>query len=882
MKTKSVITGTGRNNKLMFSLSEFGMIPSLRVFACLLFCFAGINSLPASNGKPLDYFLDDIPYDDGVPSPKDFLGFQIGEWHLHHALLAHYMDLLAESSSRATIYEYGRSHEHRPLQHLVVTSKENQQRLKEIRERHLQLTDPEISGDIDITDMPLVVLLGYGVHGNEPSAHNAAPLVAYHLVAGQDDYIEEVLDNMVIIIDPSLNPDGQDRFASWVNRHRSNTLNPDPNNREFRDAWPGSRTNHYWFDLNRDWLPVVHPESRGRVQTYHQWMPNINTDHHEFGSNNTFFFQPGEPSRVNPRTPQRTDDLTLDVAKFHAAAFDLIGQPYYMQQGFDDFYYGKGSSYPDVHGCIGILFEQASSRGHRRKTAHGILDFAQTIRNQVVVSFSTIEAGLDMRTTLLEHLRWFYNSAIEEASQEDFAAWVFGDPYDQGRNYHMLDILDMHQVEVYDLSEPIDVGGQEFAPGNAWVVPLQQPQYRLIQSMFETVHSFEDSLFYDVSTWTKPLAMNLPYGRIESARMLRSLQAERAGKPHRPSGILHGGPAEMAYLFHWDDYYAPRALYYIQNKGLRTRVATSPFTMLAGGEMRDFYYGAIMVSLRSQDKSPERVHKIVQEAATFAGIDIYAAETSLAREGIHLGSPSFASLDKPGIIMPVGRGTNSREAGEVWHMLDQRFHMPVTKVESDRMAGVDLSRYNLMVMVSGNYNNLGERGQEALKAWLDDGGTIIAFGAANRWLEGQEMIGMEWVETPEADDPDMLPFSSRRNIRGARRISGSIFNARIDITHPLFYGYRNSYLPVHVSGTLAAETTDDPFANPMIFDEDALLSGYAWEGYKDLLDNTAGIIVHRNGRGRIISIMHNPNFRGYWFGTGKMFMNSLFFGPLVR
>lgn len=855
---------------------------NLFLFSCLFFCLAGMNALAAGNAKPLDYFLDDIPYADEVPSPEEFLGFQIGEWHLHHALLAQYMNLLAESSPRASIYEYGRSHEHRPLQHLVITSEENQQRLEEIRERHLQLTDPAVSGDLDISGMPLVVLLGYGVHGNEPSAHNAAPLVAYHLVAGQDDYIEEVLDNMVIIIDPSLNPDGQDRFASWVNRHRSKTLNPDPSNREFRDVWPGSRTNHYWFDLNRDWLPVVHPESRGRVKAYHQWKPNINTDHHEFGSNNTFFFQPGEPARVNHRTPQRTDDLTLEVARYHAAAFDAIGQPYYMQQGFDDFYYGKGSSYPDVQGSIGILFEQASSRGHRRETDHGILDFAQTIRNQVVVSFSTIEAGLNMRTTLLDHLRWFYRTALEESENKDFAAYIFGDPYDRGRNYHKLDILDHHEIKVYELTEPVELNGQRYEPGRAWLVPLEQPQYRLVQSVFETVHTFEDSLFYDVSTWTKPLAFNLPYTTIDSHRQLRSLLGEKVSQPERPSGALHGEKAGMAYVFDWDEFYAPKALYALQRKGLRTRVATSPFHMQAGGEKRAFHYGAVIVTLQSQEMPEADVHELVRNAAEYAGIDIYAAETSLVAEGIHLGSPSFRNLHKPRVIMPIGSGTNSREAGEVWHLLDQRFSMPVTKVELDRMTGVDLSRYNVMVMVSGSYNNLGERGVKALSDWIENGGTVVAFGSANRWLKQQELIEMTWVETPEVDDPVMLPYSSMRDIRGARRISGSIFNTHIDTTHPLFYGYRNGNLPIHVSGTLAVEPTDNPFANPMIFTEDALLSGYAWEGYKDLLDETAGVVVHRKGRGNVISLMHNPNFRGYWFGTGKMFMNSLFFGGMIR
>ncbi len=848
----------------------------------VLFLLVTVLSLsPARGQQPLTYFLDDIEYDAGVPSPEEFLGFQIGEWHLHHALLVHYMEKLAETSERAMIYEYARSHEFRPLVHLVITSEENMRNLEELRANHLALTDPERSAGMDVSGMPAVVRLGYGVHGNEPSAHNAAPLVAYYLAAGQDPKVQEILDNMIIVIDPSLNPDGQDRFASWVNRHKSKTLNPDPANREFRDVWPGSRTNHYWFDLNRDWLPVQHPESKGRVLAYHQWKPNINTDHHEFGSNSTFFFQPGEPLRVNPRTPAVTDELTLEVAMYHAAAFDRIGQTYYTQQGFDDFYYGKGSTYPDVQGSIGILFEQASSRGHQQETIHGILDFAQTVRNQVVVSMSSIEAGLNMRETLLNHLRWFYSSALDEAGANDFAAYVFGDAHDQGKNRHFLDILQTHQVRFYDITGSLNVDGETFEPGRAWVVPLRQPQYRLIQSMFEKVLTFEDSLFYDVSTWTKPLAFNMPYGQIASARQLANIQGEQVSDIELPAGRVAGGQADMAYLFSWDEYYAPRALYYLQNKGLRTHVATEPFTMKINGNEKDFHFGTIMVPVKTQDIDAASLYAVVSEAARCAGIEMVAVNTSLVEEGIHLGSGSFAFLRKPEILMLIGQGTNSREAGEVWHMLDQRFAMPITKVEVERASSVDLNRYNVVVLVSGSYGGIGNAAREELMRWSRSGGTIVAFGTANSWLERNDFVNMEFVSLPETEDPLTMPYHLRSNIRGARRISGSIFLASLDTTHPIGYGYRRSHLPVYVSGTFAAKPSGNPFSTPLVFDENSLMSGYVWQPYKNHLDKTAGVLINRSGRGSVVSIIHNPNFRGFWFGNSKLFMNALFFWQIM-
>ena len=846
-----------------------------------IFLMLGFAVVHLHASRPLTYFLEDIPYDDNVPTPEEFLGYQVGEWHIQHALMVQYLERIAETSDRAMVYEYGRSHEFRPMVHLVITSEENQRNLDEIQANHLALTDPDRSADLDISDMPAVVRLGYGVHGNEQSSHNAAPLVAYYLAAGQSAKVQELLDNMVIVIDPSLNPDGQDRFASWVNRHKSKTLNPDPNNREFRDVWPGSRTNHYWFDLNRDWLPVQHPESHGRVNAYHQWMPNINTDHHEFGSNSTFFFQPGEPLRVNPRTPQVTDELTMEVAKYHAEFFDEIGQTYYTQQGFDDFYYGKGSTYPDVHGSIGILFEQASSRGHLQETIHGVLPFAKTIRNQVVVSMSSMQAGLEMRETLLEHLRWFFTSAIEEAGQEDFEAYIFGDPYDQGKNYHLHDILKTHQVNFYDITENVRIDGQDFEPGSAWVVPLKQKQYRLIQSMFERALEFEDSLFYDVSTWTKPYAFNLPYGKVSSARELRNIQGNAVEEIGLPEGRVEGDESHIAYLFEWDEYYAPKALYHLQSHGLRTHVATEPFTMPLAGGAKEFNFGAIMVPVQTQDKDGSRVYELINEAATEAGIAIYPVGTSLVDDGIHLGSGSFAFLRKPEVLMLIGSGTSSRDAGEVWHMMDQRFEMPVTMVELDRFSSTNLNRYNVIVMVSGSFNGLGESDREALSDWTRSGGTIVAIGSANRWLDRHDFIDMEFISTPEIEDEGRLPYHMRRDIRGARRISGSIFMTSLDTTHPVGYGYRRESLPVYVSGTFGAKPNDNPFANPVVFNENSLVSGYVWEPYLNLMDGSAGVQIHSPGRGTVVSILHNPNFRGFWFGNSKLFMNSLFFGQIM-
>ena len=274
---------------------------------------------------------------------------------------------------------------------LIITSPKNQLRLEEIRQQHLLLSDPTNSASLNIENMLIVLWIRHSIHGNEPGCANASLLSAYYLAAAQGKQIDELLDNVIILFDPSFNPDGLQRFSTWANQHKSKNLVSDPNSREFNEVWPGGRFNHYWFDINRDWLPAVHIENQNRLAWFHKWKPNILTDHHEQGSNATFFFQPGVPSRVNPLTPQKNQELTGKLAKFHAAFIDRIGSLYFTKENYDDFYYGKGSTYPDINGAIGILFEQASSRGHLQLTSNGLLSFPFTIKNQF--SYRTFYIG---------------------------------------------------------------------------------------------------------------------------------------------------------------------------------------------------------------------------------------------------------------------------------------------------------------------------------------------------------------------------------------------------------------------------------------------------------------------------------------------------------
>lgn len=319
-----------------------------KVAAAIMLIAASLSGFAQAD---LNYYLPESgEYIPSVPTPASVLGHEVGEWHVTHDKLVYYFYRLAQSSPRVKVEKIGQTYEHRPLLQAIITSEKNHAKLEQIRAEHLKLSLPDQSSTCNVKEMPVVIRLGYSVHGNEPSGANGSLVVAYELAASLSHETDEILDKCIIIIDPSLNPDGLQRFAGWVNAYKSGNLNSDPNSVEFHEPWPRGRTNHYWFDLNRDWLMAQHPETESRLAAYHAWMPNIQTDHHEMGSDDTFFFQPGIPSGRNPLIPDGNASLTEKIARYHAAMLDKERRMYFSKEQFDDFYFGKGSTYPDIQG----------------------------------------------------------------------------------------------------------------------------------------------------------------------------------------------------------------------------------------------------------------------------------------------------------------------------------------------------------------------------------------------------------------------------------------------------------------------------------------------------------------------------------------------------
>jgi hypothetical protein len=467
----------------------------------------------------LEYYLDpNHTYDESIPKPKALLGHDVGNWHVSHDKLVNYMNKLAESSDRIQIENRGSTFEGRPILLLTITSQSNHKQIADIKKRHIALTEVG-ANKIEIKKQPLIVYQGFSIHGNEPSGSNAGLLLAYHLAASQEPETLKMLDELVILFDPSLNPDGLQRFSHWVNTNKNQNLTADPNDREYNEVWPGGRTNHYWFDLNRDWLPAQLPESQARIETFSSWLPNILTDHHEMGTNSSFFFQPGVSSRVNPLISIKNQEITSKIASYHVKGFDKLGSLYYSEENFDDFYLGKGSAYPDVNGGIGILFEQASSRGHVQESDNGLLTFPFTIRNQLTAAFTTLKAATSMRIEILNYFKEFYSNSRNTALKSKQKSIVFSSGKDPIKRYEFAKILERHKIKVHKLNGILTREGKKYNSENSYIIPLEQKKYQLIQAMFTKQTKFKDSLFYDVSSWTFPYAFNLNY-TIENSNSL--------------------------------------------------------------------------------------------------------------------------------------------------------------------------------------------------------------------------------------------------------------------------------------------------------------------------------------------------------------------------
>ena len=818
----------------------------------------------------LEYYLGDLnEYNKSIPTPQSIIGHEVGELHISHDKLSHYVQEVSKVSDRVKLVNRGKSYENRTSWLMIITSESNHLRLEEIRKQHLKLSNSK-NKDLDVSNMPIVVYQGFSVHGDEPSGSNASLPLMYHLLASNSQETIELLDNTIILLDPSFNPDGLQRFSQWANSNKNQSLTPDPNDREYNQYWPRGRTNHYWFDLNRDMLPNQLVETNAKIKTFTEWLPNILTDHHEMGTNSSFFFQPGVPERKNPLISDLNQALTKEIGTYHEKALNSIGSLYFSEEDYDDFFFGKASTYPDANGGIGILFEQGSSRGHIQESVNGILTFPFTIRNQLTAAFSTLEAAKNMRIKLLNYMKDFYDDQIK-LNPKPSDNIVFGKIKDESTVYHLADLLNSHKIKFNKISEDVVLNGKKFTKDNSFVIPLNQPKRTLINAMFYTQTEFKDSLFYDVSAWTFPLAFNVNYSYTDnlSKSSVSKLFGEEVKETKKPVGNVDS-KSEYAYLFEPHEYYAQAAVYHLIKEGIRVKTATRKFSING----KEFDFGTYLIPVQNQSLSSEDIYIKLLEISNTYNINFESQATGIT-SGIDLGSDYFMIVNEPKIGLIVGDGVRSYDAGEIWHLLDTRYNIPITKLDVDDLRYIDLSKYSHIILPDYNGSKLRS---EQINEYINGGGNLIAYRNSVKWVSNN-LNELEFLTNDLKASG--VSFSDREKFYGAQQTGGAIFKSNIDRSHPVNYGIESNTLPLFRNSNVYMSKSEQSFNNPITYSSNPLMSGYISEENISLLKNSVPFKVIKSGKGKIMLMTDNTNFRAFWFGTNRILLNMLFHSNIM-
>lgn len=826
--------------------------------------------LPVVKAVELEYYLPESKqYSTDIPSPQSSLGYQVGEWHVRPEQIERYFYLLAEKSPRVKLEIYGYTHEKRPLFLAYISSAENIKDLESIRKQHLVMEKQ--------TDRPAVSWMGYSVHGNEASGSNASLLFAYHLTAATDSQTLAQLDNQIIIIDPMVNPDGLARFAHWANMYKSKNPNSDPATKEHNEVWPRGRTNHYWFDLNRDWLLLQHPESQGRVKMFHHWKPNVLTDFHEMGTNSTYFFQPGVKARQNPLTPKENFELTAKIAEYHAAALDDIGSLYYSKESFDDFYFGKGSTYPDINGAIGILFEQASARGHLQESVNGEVSFPFAIKNHLTTSFSTIKAVQENKKSLLRYQRNFYQQSKLKANASRTRAVVFSST-DAYRIREFKKILTGHQIQFMPLGREININGQKFKPGSAYIIPFNQSQYFLINSIFEKRDRFEDNTFYDVSSWTMPLAFDIDYQMVSRSDYSEKLLAQE--RQVTTSLFETIDKETVALAFDWSNFSTANLLNYFHQNKILVRLAGKQVRVATSNGYQILEKGDLIVPVKAQNISIQALIELLQPKLAELDLEPIKVRSGLAISGPDLGSPSMPRLKSIAPLLIIGEGVSSYQAGEVWHLMDQRLEQNLSMMTISEFSKLDTVRYSHIIMVDGTYEISGDT-LSKLNLWIKAGGILITQSGASTWVSEQNWLSSQGLKLEPVPDTK-LGYSEMDDTESKHFIGGAITSTKIDLSHPLAFGLSDENLAIFKTGQFSFTEPKESFVSFARFSKKPLLAGYMSKENQTNLANKTAMLVQAHGKGKIIAFTDNMNFRGFWLGTSRVFVNALYFSDILK
>ncbi len=847
-------------------------------------------------------FDPELNYDPSIPSPAEFLGYELGERFTVYARVEAYFQALAGASDRVTLFPYGETYEGRKLYNVVVSSAENQGRLEDLRQRHLQLVAAaetgESAGDIMDTD-PVFVSMSYNIHGNEASSTEAAMQVAYRLAAAQDPETQRILDNAVMTLYICINPDGRDRYVYWYNGVARNLPGAHPRDLEHYAPWPNGRTNHYWFDLNRDWVWGVHPESRGHAAEYQRWMPQVHVDYHEQSYNSNYFTMPGTTPR-NKLLPDNYEALsdTFGMANVRAFNDNLIN--YFTRDAFDFFYPGYGSSYPSVMGAIGMLTEQGGiTAGRAVETDDGfVLTLRQRIWDHYTTSLATMARAADLRREFLEYSFEAWRPENAKASTRAYYLSADSNPYLQD----VVAMLLRQGVKVHQLQEESSISNAtDFLTGEtvtasiptgSYVVSADQARHLFIQSVLERQMEIEDSVMYDMATWSAPLAYNL---RAFGSTAAVSAAVEEVTEAPVPERGLRNPDAAYAYVIEWRQRHAPRALAYLWDKEYRVRAALDSFKL---GE-RSFGPGSLIV-LKGRNR--ERLENMAEDMAMIAdraGVVIEGFDTGRMEEGWDLASSRNRPVEQPKVALMVEPPFDTYTSGQLYFLFDQETRMSAERIRTSilqqtdmprfgaRYGYADLNDYDVLILPGGG-NDLkalfGEKGKPALEAWIRAGGVVVATEDAVPFFTAEESeitnVKLAEMQDDSTETAKFLAYGDRQDYYGKKRIPGSALYGRIDVSHPLAFGLDTTLYSLKFGSDALVPDPDLQTVGYYHPDPGKLLvAGYAAEDNLNHLAGKTFAAVREMGQGKVVFLLDNTQYRMFWRGPSRLMQNAVMLLP---
>lgn len=835
-------------------------------------------------------------YDQSIPTPSEITGHRFGERHTFHWEMEDFIQAVDEASDRVEARCYGKTYQGRRLYTVIISDPENMRRLEEIRKANLRLTDPRSISQEEVNDiarwMPSIVWLGYNIHGNEASAMEAAIQTVYQLAAGIDEATLQILKNVVTIIDPVQNPDGHDRYVQRIRSIVSLESHPNPIDVEHRSPWPGGRSNHYLFDLNRDFFLKTQIESRQKAAVYHEWMPHVFADLHEMGSNATYFFPP-------PMTPynEYVKPMLMKwwkiIANANAKAFDHFGWGYYTKESFDAFYPGYGTSYPSINGAVGMTFEQASARSVSTERDDGsVLTLREAAWHHFTTSTTTLRAVSGRKEEKIRDFHAFFASSLREA-REDPMKEIFLVPRDPHITAKLIGNLLQEGVEIIrataSFSIPRAVSYFEKTrtsktfPEGTYIIRLDQPQKTLIKALLapesplgdafleeekERRENLERSHFYDITAWSMPLT----YG-IDAYWTGKTSGVEGEPVTHQPS--LHGtvidGPATQAYLIPFETLASSKLLIRLMAEDYRVRIARKRF-VLSG---TTWPKGTLVVRV---NRNPDSLHERIGELADEFGVDITAVHHGLADAGIDLGSGNIVTLRKPNVALLTESPVSAYSYGAIHYLFEREYDLPFIRIDVRNMA--DLNTFNVLVMPSGNYReSFSGEGLRRLKDWIRSGGTVVAVAGATSSLSEDTLKLSAAKRLERMTDPD-----DGTRYRRPERTPGAIVRVNLNPRSFLSYGCTEAVAVLVRSNQIYLPFEDDQEKNIGLYAplDKMRLSGFIWPETESALPGKGWLFLEPYGRGKLILFTEDPNFRASYDGLNKLFLNAILLGPSLR